>query len=448
MSPRISIRLLAAQSDQRLAGLAEEGHERAFEALVQRHRRPLMRYCRRMGVTEGRAEDVLQQAFLQAWMAFARGAEVRDLRAWLYRIVHNVAVNAMRGPAAAHGELTEAAQDRAALAEESELQRAIAVHDALTGVAALPRMQQRAIFLSAVDGQSHDEVASVLGISEGAVRGLIHRARIALRSAAAALTPPQLLEWAAGGSGPAAPTAERLAELSTGPSAAGLGGLLLKGAVVAITAGAVATGATVASSGGQRSQAASLACRRREQSPSRCGSFGRARCRLRCPARRCARTRADALRADPDTASATVSARWRGRDGSGSGKRRLAQTGADGGSQGGQGPGDSGSHGDAPDAGSSSRGSGSSGGESTTAGSGKEGDSSGSGPSSASSGHGGSDDVAIAPATTSSGEQPVVVASDPGQPASTSGSGSGDDATASAPVSGVSDSKGRSGSDG
>src|SRR4051794_23653518 len=43
MSPRIPIRLLAAQSDQRLAALVRDGHERAFEALVQRYRRPLLR---------------------------------------------------------------------------------------------------------------------------------------------------------------------------------------------------------------------------------------------------------------------------------------------------------------------------------------------------------------------------------------------------------------------
>lgn len=54
MSPRISIRLLAAQSDQRLVALVKEGHERAFEALVQRYRRPLLRYCRRFAIGLGR----------------------------------------------------------------------------------------------------------------------------------------------------------------------------------------------------------------------------------------------------------------------------------------------------------------------------------------------------------------------------------------------------------
>jgi len=255
MSPRISIRLLAAQSDERLVALAREGHERAFEALVHRYRRPLLRYARRMRLSEARAEDVLQQAFMQSWIALSRGASVNDVRSWLYRIVHNVAVNAMRGPAGeAHGELTQAVQDRAGLAGVSNLERTIAMRDALSDVAALPRMQQQAIFLTAVDGQSHDEVAGVLGISEGALRGLLYRARSSLRSAAAALTPPPILAWASAGAG-SGPTAERLAELSAGGGAAGMAGLILKGAVVAVMAGAVATGANVLSVHHRRARA-------------------------------------------------------------------------------------------------------------------------------------------------------------------------------------------------
>jgi RNA polymerase sigma factor (sigma-70 family) len=244
MSPRISISLLAAQPDQRLLALARDGNERAFEALVHRYRRPLLRYCRRMRLSETRAEDVLQQAFLQAWLALSRGAEVRELRAWLYRIVHNVAVNAMRGTADSHGELTEAVQARAALAGESNLERRIAVREALGEVAELPQMQRAAIFLTAVDGQTHDEVADALGISQGALRGLLYRARVTLRGAAAALTPSPLLAWASNGTGAAAPSAERLAELAAG-GGAGFAGVLLKGAVVAVTAGALATGAGV-----------------------------------------------------------------------------------------------------------------------------------------------------------------------------------------------------------
>jgi RNA polymerase sigma factor (sigma-70 family) len=246
MSPRIPIRLLAAQSDQRLAALVRDGHERAFEALVQRYRRPLLRYCRHMGLSDARAEDVLQQALLQAWLALARGSDVRELKPWLYRIVHNAAINAVRGASERpHGELTDALRAGTVAVGESELERRIAVRDALGDVAALPRMQRQAIFLTAFDGQSHDEVASALGISHGALRGLLYRARSTLRSAAAALTPAPLLAWASGGPGAGGPTAERLAELTASAGGAGMAGLIAKGAAVAVSAGALATGASV-----------------------------------------------------------------------------------------------------------------------------------------------------------------------------------------------------------
>jgi RNA polymerase sigma factor (sigma-70 family) len=237
--------LLAAQSDQRLVDLVRRGHKRAFEVLVQRYRRPLLRYCGRMGLVDARAEDVLQQSLLQAWLALERGVEVRDPRPWLYRIVHNTAVNHVRSSREDLTLLADAPSTRtSSTAPESELERRSAVRDALTDVAALPRMQREAILLSAVAGQSHEEVASVLGVTNGAVRGLLYRARATLRAAAAAITPQPLINWACstGGSGPAA---DRLAEVSASAGAAGMAGVLVKGAAVAVTAAVVVAGAAV-----------------------------------------------------------------------------------------------------------------------------------------------------------------------------------------------------------
>jgi RNA polymerase sigma factor (sigma-70 family) len=246
MSPRIPIRVLAAQSDQRLLALVREGHERAFEALVHRYRRSLLRYCRRtMRLSEERAEDALQQALVQVWIALTGGTQVRDLKPWLYRVVHNAAVNVMRSSSENVTELTDAMHARIVGAGESNLDRKIAVHEALSDVAALPRMQRQAMFLTAVDGQTHDEVAEALGITHGAVRGLLHRARRTLRSAAAATTPQSLIQWACGGAGSSAPSTERLAELSVGGGVIGMTGVLAKGAAIAVTAGALVTGAAV-----------------------------------------------------------------------------------------------------------------------------------------------------------------------------------------------------------
>jgi RNA polymerase sigma factor (sigma-70 family) len=452
MSPRISIRLLASQSDQRLAALAAEGHERAFETLVHRYRRALLRYCRRMRLGDARAEDVLQQAFLQAWMAFARGTEVRDVRSWLYRIVHNAAVNAMRGNADGHSELTETVQASAALGGESNLQRKMAVRDALTDVAALPQMQQQAIFLTAVDGQTHDEVADVLGISEGALRGLLYRARTTLRSAAAAVMPPPLLAWATGGPGAAGPTAERIAELSAGGGAAGIGGLLIKGAVVAVTAGAVATGATVVNSHGQvarpaahrASPARSLRPTADADLPSPTGgaalsddSVRGARSHGRTGAtQRHGRRRGHdgtARRGEDRPLAPDMPAGLRSDDGT-----REAHTHGDSPSS--SGPSDGG-HGGSPTA------SGRQGSHGDGKGDGKDG---GSGQSTSSGGstHSSSDDGVAAGEQTAPTQETVASAPSQGQPSTTSDSAGDDDVADDRSASGSGSSKGGSGSDG
>jgi RNA polymerase sigma factor (sigma-70 family) len=243
MSPGISTRLLATQSDERLLALVRDGHERAFEALVNRYRRPLLNYCRRLSLPEARAEDVLQQALLKTWIALRGGAEVRDIKAWLYRVVHNTAVNAVRD-SAHDGERLVDPTLRAG-AGQADLERGLALREALAEVAALPRLQREVIVRTAVGGDSHERVASDLGITDGAVRGLLYRARATLRTATTALTPVSWITWLVGRAEQGTPASERLSELVAGGGTAGFGGLLLKGGIAAITAGTLLTGAAV-----------------------------------------------------------------------------------------------------------------------------------------------------------------------------------------------------------
>ena len=242
MSPRVSIRLLPSQSDGRLVELAGRGQEHAFETLVNRYRQPLLRYCRRMGLSDARAEDVLQHSLTKAWLALSQGDQVREVRPWLYRIVHNDAVNSVSRAPVEHEEITEATV--ASNSSERDLERRMQARDALTHVASLPQMQRSAIVLTAIQGRSHDEAAQALGITDGAVRGLLHRARTTLRSAAAAILSPGLLRWPGRGSGGLG-LGERASELSIGAGAVGAGGVLLKGAAITASVGLLALGAGV-----------------------------------------------------------------------------------------------------------------------------------------------------------------------------------------------------------
>jgi RNA polymerase sigma factor (sigma-70 family) len=240
MSPSVSVRLLLTQSDARLAQYACSGHERAFEALVHRYRRRLHDYCRRLLLSDERAEDALQQGLLQAWVALSDGAEVRDVRAWLYRIVHNTAINTLRVSGYDYCQLSESLTG--AGAPQEDLDRRIAVREALAGLAALPQMQREALLCTAVHGRSHQQVAGDLGVSEPALRGLVYRARATLRAAAGAIVPPPALSWALEAGTRGAPALERAVAIGGGSGSAGLVGLLFKSGALAVTAGAVAGG--------------------------------------------------------------------------------------------------------------------------------------------------------------------------------------------------------------
>src|ERR687897_879854 len=172
--PSPSSVLLRTQSDERLVLLARAGHERAFEAIVERYRTVLLRAARRY-LPEARAEDALQQAYIAAWRALQRGDEVRDLRAWLYRIVHNTALNQLRSTGYDYAELEESL--RGGSAPQEEMERRAVVRQTLTGLAALPERQREALLRIAIEGRSQEEVARELGVTEGAVRQLVHRAR-------------------------------------------------------------------------------------------------------------------------------------------------------------------------------------------------------------------------------------------------------------------------------
>lgn len=251
LSPSIAI--LRTQSDERLVALARGGSEAAFAAIVERYRGVLQRACRRV-LSESRAEDAVQQAFLSAWMALERGDAVVHLRGWLLKIARNTSLNALRAPGYDYAELHDSLCVGAA--PQDELERREVMRQTLTGLAALPERQREALLRSAVAGVSYAQIAHDLGVSEGATRQLILRARTAMRGAATALTPWPLAQWIAfSGRGE---VALRVTETAGG---GGLAALLAKAGVVVVVAGGAAAGPALVRPAADLSPRASAASR-------------------------------------------------------------------------------------------------------------------------------------------------------------------------------------------
>jgi len=164
--------------------------ERAtFDEMFTHYQRPIYGYLLGMVGDVEQAEDLTQDTFLKAYKALPRTPDPA-LPAWLYRIAMNTALDALRHrrrltwlPFAPGDEerWPDPAPDLPArCAEQEAVQRALA---------ALTPPQRACLLLRAHDGLTLDEVAQALGLSIGAAKMTLYRARERFRVAYADRAP-------------------------------------------------------------------------------------------------------------------------------------------------------------------------------------------------------------------------------------------------------------------
>ena len=169
--------LLRLASDQRLIEQVRAGSERAFEALFDRHHRPVLTFCRHMLGSREEAEDVVQLTFLAAYRDLGRTEPPAALRPWLYAIARHRCLRVLRArrerPVA---EVALPATDRLAaeVAAREDL-RAI-----LADVAHLPEDQRAALVLAELGDVSHEEIGRILACPREKVKALVFQARSSL----------------------------------------------------------------------------------------------------------------------------------------------------------------------------------------------------------------------------------------------------------------------------
>ncbi len=232
--------VLRTQSDDRLVALAREGHEAAFEEIVRRYRPGLVAFAAAYAPSD-RAEDVVQESLIRSWDALRDSKGEMKLKAWLYTIVRNRALNARRD-ARTHQPLSDQIDgvrrpDEVVLTKE-ELVRVVAA------MRALPEPQREALVHSALEGRTHEQIAAAAGTSPGAVRQLIYRARVAVRAGVGLVIPLPLVRTLVELGGTGGPAVAAGGAVAGGAAAAG-GSLATKAAVVTAV-GVIAAGSGIA----------------------------------------------------------------------------------------------------------------------------------------------------------------------------------------------------------
>jgi RNA polymerase sigma-70 factor, ECF subfamily len=177
----------ADSAEQSLVRRASQGDRDAFGALVQAHLERAVRLAMRVVHNQQDAEDVVQDAFLQALRAIDRFDGSRPFWPWLARIVVNRAIDVSNAGRVRLGDaLTPDLADRGpqpdAMAADADL---LARVRSITG--SMPARQRLVVEMHDLDGAGIAEIAALTGTSAATVRWHLHMGRRTLRSALAPL---------------------------------------------------------------------------------------------------------------------------------------------------------------------------------------------------------------------------------------------------------------------
>lgn len=171
---------LAEASDDLLARRAGDGDLEAFEVLARRHGTMMRAYARRVLGSCDDADDVVQDALIQAWKQIGGLRDAAAVRPWMMRIIGNRALDVLRRRRP-HTNIDQLAglSDPLPGPEAAALSgsRTRALEQAL---AALPVEQRRCWILRELGGQSYEDIAEALNISRATARGRLARARTTL----------------------------------------------------------------------------------------------------------------------------------------------------------------------------------------------------------------------------------------------------------------------------
>ena len=151
-------------------GGARSRIEEEVVAMFDEFRGRLLRYLIGFGLAAADAEEVIQEVFLSLFLHLERGKSRQNLRGWLFRVAHNLALKRRlreRADPRADRAAEDSAADPAPNPEDQALQkqrqkRVLAVYRAL------PERDRRCLWLRA-EGLNYREIAGVLEISLGAV---------------------------------------------------------------------------------------------------------------------------------------------------------------------------------------------------------------------------------------------------------------------------------------
>lgn len=167
-------------SDAELVALVREGRRDAYEPLVNRHQRVLYRHARGMGIDHDTSLDLVQDAFVKAYMRLDECHDPAHFSAWVFRIARNLCLDHIKNvrrlsiPMSQVEGVTDIPDHGGVVSDVDRTMREALLR--------LPVALREAFLLKHDAGYTYDEVAELTSASPSAVKMRVHRARESLRT--------------------------------------------------------------------------------------------------------------------------------------------------------------------------------------------------------------------------------------------------------------------------
>lgn len=154
-----------------LVARARDNDYQAYEALYRLHAGRVFALCTRLVKDRDMAEDLTQDAFVQAWKNLSKFRGDSAFGSWLYRIATNTALSYLRKQKHFQNSLDS---DEIEIEYRETQDEQIGLEDA---IAELPDGARAVFVLYAVEGYTHDEISKAMNIAVGSSKAQLHRAR-------------------------------------------------------------------------------------------------------------------------------------------------------------------------------------------------------------------------------------------------------------------------------
>jgi RNA polymerase sigma-70 factor (ECF subfamily) len=186
-APVPAARALEAESDTDLIARVARSDHAAHRVLFERYYARVSSFVRRRLSDAGLCEEVVSDVFFEVWRGAASYRGESAVPSWIFGIAHFKALTArrfqaQRKRAALVPTPDEVIERVAAEGLEDVFESRDEMRRLLHALKALPAGQRDVVTLAFLEGRSYQEIAEVLGISEGNVKTRVNRARARLRA--------------------------------------------------------------------------------------------------------------------------------------------------------------------------------------------------------------------------------------------------------------------------